>query len=62
VSIAGTHVLAPAEKIAVLGNIVTAAPVRRSGHARACTSRLIEALAAMGCQTLRRELDFRLPA
>jgi len=52
VSIAGTLVLAPAEKIAVLGNIVTAASARRSGYASACTSQLIEALAAMGCDTV----------
>jgi ribosomal protein S18 acetylase RimI-like enzyme len=52
VSIAGTHVLAPAEGIAVLGNVVTSAPARRSGYASACTARLIEGLAGMGCATV----------
>jgi ribosomal protein S18 acetylase RimI-like enzyme len=52
VSIAGTHVLAPAEGIAVLGNIVTAASTRRSGYASACTARLIQGLAAIGCETV----------
>lgn len=52
VAIAGTHVLAPAEGIAVLGNVVTAAAARRGGYASACTARLIEGLAAMGCTTV----------
>jgi ribosomal protein S18 acetylase RimI-like enzyme len=45
-------VLAPAEGIAVLGNIVTTVSARRRGHASACTARLIEALAAQGCETV----------
>jgi len=52
VSIAGTHVLAPAEGIAVIGNIVTSARERRSGFASACTARLVEGLAALGCKTV----------
>lgn len=52
VSIAGTHVLAPAEGIAVLGNITTAASARRSGYASACSARLIRGLAAAGCKTV----------
>lgn len=52
VAIAGTHVLAPAESIAVLGNIVTSTTARQRGHATACTARLIEALAAKGCRTI----------
>lgn len=52
VAIAGTLVLAPGEGIAVLGNIVTATPARRSGYASACTESLIEALAAKGCSTV----------
>jgi ribosomal protein S18 acetylase RimI-like enzyme len=52
VAIAGTHVLAPAEGVAVLGNIVTSTAARKRGHATACTARLIEALAAKGCSTV----------
>jgi GNAT superfamily N-acetyltransferase len=52
VAIAGTHVLAPAEGVAVLGNIVTSAGERRSGFATACSVRLVQALAAMGCSTV----------
>jgi ribosomal protein S18 acetylase RimI-like enzyme len=52
VAIAGTHVLAPAEHVAVLGNIVTSTAARQHGHATACTTRLIEALAAKGCSTV----------
>jgi RimJ/RimL family protein N-acetyltransferase len=51
-SIAGTHVLAPEEGIAVIGIVVTAAPARRNGHASACTASLIDGLAAMGCETV----------
>lgn len=50
VAIAGTHVLAPAERIAVLGNVVTAATARVRGYATACTARLVEGLAADGCE------------
>jgi GNAT superfamily N-acetyltransferase len=52
IAIAGTHVLAPTEGVAVLGNIVTATDSRGRGYATACTVRLIEALAAMGCSTV----------
>lgn len=52
VSIAGTHVLAPAEGIAVIGNVVTATSARRSGYATACTARLVKGLAAVGCRTV----------
>jgi ribosomal protein S18 acetylase RimI-like enzyme len=52
VSIAGTHVLAPAEGVAVLGNIATVTGARRHGCASACTAGLIDALAALGCETL----------
>jgi ribosomal protein S18 acetylase RimI-like enzyme len=52
VAIAGTHVLAPAEGVAVLGNIVTSTAARERGHATACTTRLVEALAGKGCSTI----------
>jgi len=52
VAIAGTHVLAPAEGVAVLGNIVTKSAARQHGYATACTARLVEALAAQGCSTI----------
>jgi predicted GNAT family acetyltransferase len=52
VAIAGTHVLAPAEGVAVLGNIVTSTAARQQGFASACTARLVDALAAAGCNTI----------
>jgi ribosomal protein S18 acetylase RimI-like enzyme len=52
VAIAGTLVLAPAERIAVLGNIVTSATARREGYGTAVTSALVTALAARGCSTV----------
>jgi ribosomal protein S18 acetylase RimI-like enzyme len=52
VSIAGTHVFSPRERVAVLGNIVTAEGARNRGHARAVTSRLIEELHCRGCATI----------
>lgn len=51
-AIAGTHVLAPTEGIAVLGNIVTGKGARQRGYASACVTRLVEALAAKGCATI----------
>ena len=52
VCIAGTHVLAPAQGVAVLGNIATAARVRGRGLARACTGALAAALFNQGCRVL----------
>lgn len=52
VAIAGTLVLAPAEHIAVLGNIVTSAAARQEGYGTAVTAALVAALAARGCSTV----------
>jgi ribosomal protein S18 acetylase RimI-like enzyme len=48
-SIAGTHVYAPSEGVAALGNIVTAAPYRSRGLAAACCSALVGELQNRGC-------------
>lgn len=50
VSIAGTHVYAPREKIAVLGNIVTSAKQRGKAYARSCTSELLRELFQYCCK------------
>lgn len=52
VTIAGTHVFSSRERVAVLGNLVTAREHRGRGHARVCTSRLIEVLGERGCRTV----------
>jgi GNAT superfamily N-acetyltransferase len=52
VSVAGTHAYSPREHVAVLGNIATASDARNHGHARAVTSRLIQALRERGCATI----------
>lgn len=52
VAISGTLVASEREEIAMLGNLVTAPEARGRGHARASTSRLIEALHERGCRTV----------
>ena len=52
VAISGTLVLSEREEIAMLGNLVTAPEARGRGHARSCTSRLVEALHERGCRTV----------
>lgn len=49
VSIAGTHVYAPGERIAVIGNVATAADARGNGLATAVTAFLCGRLRASGC-------------
>jgi len=44
----GTHVIVPAHKFAVLGNILTAAEARRQGYATAITSALVTRLFEQG--------------
>ena len=44
VAAAGTHVIGRGERIAVLGNVLTAAGSRGNGYARATTSAVTEAL------------------
>lgn len=50
--VVGTHVYAPAEHVAVLGNIVTARKHRGKGLARACCGSLVEVLQERGCTTI----------
>lgn len=50
--IVGTHVYAPQEGVAVLGNIVTAQHARRQGHAQACLLALISDLRQRGCASI----------
>lgn len=50
VAAGGTHAVAPAYGVAVLGGIVTHPDARRRGHASAVTARLVEALFARGCR------------
>lgn len=49
IAVAGTHVFAPKEGVAVLGNIVTAKRERGRGLGQACTSALVSALFERGC-------------
>ena len=49
VAAAGTHVVAPAYGVVVLGNIFTHPDVRGRGYARAVTSTLVTSLFARGC-------------
>ena len=51
-AVAGTHVFAPREQVAVLGNIVTAPEYRGRGLGGAVTSRLVEELHRRGCRTV----------
>jgi ribosomal protein S18 acetylase RimI-like enzyme len=48
----GTHVVAPAHGIAVLGNIFTHPAARGRGYARAVTAALVADLVASGCRDI----------
>jgi RimJ/RimL family protein N-acetyltransferase len=48
-SISGTHVYAPREGIAVLGNIVTHKEYRNRGYSHVCTAKLLKYLFEHGC-------------
>lgn len=50
VCVSGTHVFSPSTKVAVLGNIVTAAANRGQGLAAACTSAVLQEVLAQGCR------------
>jgi ribosomal protein S18 acetylase RimI-like enzyme len=50
VAVAGTHVLAPAYGLAVLGGIFTHPAARRRGYGRAVTAALVRDLLAQGCR------------
>lgn len=50
VAVGGTHVVAIAHGLAVLGNIFTHPDARRQGYARAVTAALVTDLLARGCQ------------
>jgi len=51
-AVAGTHAYSPRERVAVLGNVVTATDARNRGHASAVVTRLIEELRRRGCTTI----------
>jgi GNAT superfamily N-acetyltransferase len=57
VSIAGTHTLAPAEGVAVLGNIVTAPDCRGQGLARRCVAAAAGELESLGCRLTGLHVD-----
>lgn len=50
VAVGGTHVVASAHGLAVLGNIFTHPDARRRGYARAVTAALVADLLARGCR------------
>jgi RimJ/RimL family protein N-acetyltransferase len=50
VGVSGTHVFSPSTGVAVLGNIVTAAPNRGQGLATDCTSAVLQEVLAQGCR------------
>ena len=52
IAAAGTHVVAPAYSIAVLGNIFTHPEARGRGYARAVTAALVADLVARGCRDI----------
>ena len=63
VSVAGTHVFAPGEGVAVLGNVVTAPDERGQGHAQACVRRLVQTLRDNGCTAISLQVsDQNAPA
>lgn len=57
VSISGTHVYAPNEGVAVLGNVVTRRQYRSKGYSRVCTGRLIEYLIERGCVSVSLQVE-----
>lgn len=57
VSIAGTHTAAPAEGVAVLGNIVTAPESRGQGLARRCVAAVTRELESLGCRLTGLHVD-----
>jgi GNAT superfamily N-acetyltransferase len=57
VSIAGTHTAAPAEGVAVLGNIVTAPEFRGRGLARRCIAAAARELESLGCRLTGLHVD-----
>lgn len=63
VCIAGTHVFAPNEGVAVLGNIATVQSYRNRGFARVCTSRLVDSLREHGCHFISLQVESKnMPA
>ena len=57
ISIAGTHVFSQSEKVASLGNIVTAKEYRGRGYANAVLSALVEQLFTMNCKFISLHVD-----
>jgi len=52
VSVAGTHLISPSERIGAIGNVYTLPSFRGQGLARACTSAVCKELIAQGLTTV----------
>ena len=54
---AGTHIVAPHQGVAVVGNVFTLASARNRGLARAVTAAVTEALLSAGCSFVTLTVD-----